>query len=252
MAYTKTTTDYGHTQKTDINNSLDFSIYQHQRRPKHDSIYTNDHKIKALTHSLAFALYTKRLQPENPFNDGIRNDNYYECLTDYDTNDDDNNYGNENTNPEYYNGHIHNNGTTQNINNGYNPSLPPCIKRMCTLTEFLPSPMNEQSTMAPTNTNGKHTQHNTSHNDYNKATTSPHHTNTHHNGNTTHASNLHPPSTQRHRLITKPSDRPSNATTAYYSNWQKLIRPIYRWTRKHLDSFFDLAEMACEWNINPG
>ena len=31
-----------------------------------------------------------------------------------------------------------------------------------------------------------------------------------------------------------------------------LTQPILQWTQQHLDSFFALVEMACEWNIDPG
>jgi hypothetical protein len=34
--------------------------------------------------------------------------------------------------------------------------------------------------------------------------------------------------------------------------WQHQARPIIKWTRQHLDSFLALAEVACEWNIEPG
>ena len=34
--------------------------------------------------------------------------------------------------------------------------------------------------------------------------------------------------------------------------WQHQARPIFEWTRQHLDSFLALAELACKWNIEPG
>ena len=45
---------------------------------------------------------------------------------------------------------------------------------------------------------------------------------------------------------------PTHDTTACFAHWTHLTLPILRWTQRHLDSFFDLAEMACEWNIDPG
>ena len=34
--------------------------------------------------------------------------------------------------------------------------------------------------------------------------------------------------------------------------WQPQARPIIQWTKQHLDSFLALAEVACEWNVEPG
>jgi hypothetical protein len=56
----------------------------------------------------------------------------------------------------------------------------------------------------------------------------------------------------------------NHGTTKYHSThgnsqdshmsmkWQTQVRPIIQWTRQHLDSYLALAEVACEWNVDPG
>ena len=56
----------------------------------------------------------------------------------------------------------------------------------------------------------------------------------------------------QHRMTVPPPDHLTNDTPAHYLTWHNLTQPILQWTRQHLDSFFALAEMACEWNIDPG
>jgi hypothetical protein len=34
--------------------------------------------------------------------------------------------------------------------------------------------------------------------------------------------------------------------------WQPQVRPVIQWTRQHLDSILALAEVACEWIVEPG
>ena len=160
--------------------------------------------------------------------------------------------------------HMARNNMTSHINNG-NPihtqgkqtillssfpslSPPTHLNRITISQHFQLNP--DQSTMAPPNIHCKNTQQATYRTEYDNATTY-HNANNNSNGNTTNSLNLQPPAKYQHCLTTKLADSPHN-DTADYSTLHNLTWPIYQWTQWHLDSFFDLAEMACEWNIDPG
>ena len=155
----------------DTTNSPDFSIYQCRQQSKHGSLSTHEQLLTTPTHSLALAISDKQLQLKNPLCAGIRNDNYYECLTDYDINVEDEDYDNDNTITASYNGHIKNKGNLHYIQNDHNLTLPPRINQICTFKDFLPSPIPINSTMTKQYTNGNLThQKKTESNKYNNDT----------------------------------------------------------------------------------
>ena len=137
----------------DITISLDFSVYQCRCQPNHGSLSNNGYTLNSPTPSIC-------------------NDNYDACLTTYDINDTDEEYGNDHTTYASHNGHINYNGTSPHISNDYNPSLPPCINQICTLIDFFPSPIPLHPTMTPHYTKGNPTQQ--EHDDGNKHNNATH------------------------------------------------------------------------------
>jgi len=56
-----------------------------------------------------------------------------------------------------------------------------------------------------------------------------------------------------HKGTTKHPSTHGTSKDSHMSNkWQPQVRPIIQWTRQHLDSFLALAEVACEWIVDPG
>jgi hypothetical protein len=207
-----------HPQQMDTTNSLDFSVYQCHRRSKNGSTSTNGHMLTAPTHPHALALYDKQLQPKNLLYEDIRNDNYYACLTAYDTHDEDDDYGNDNTTTASYNGHIKNKGNLHQIQKDHNPSLPPCIKRTCTFKDFLPFPLPLNSTMTQQYTNGTltHQKKNDGHN-YNNETNSNNGINNHH-GNKPHL--------RTHRTSTACNDNEIPSACRPHEILTRKVQPI--------------------------
>ena len=87
------------TPQTDGTTFLALSISKQQRWPNHGS-ETGD-KTNATTLLFDIPIPNKRQQPMNESNDGIRTKNYYACLDNGETDEDDNEYSNATTNDEY-------------------------------------------------------------------------------------------------------------------------------------------------------
>jgi hypothetical protein len=73
------------------------------------------------------------------------------------------------------------------------------------------------------------------------------HGNWYNNGNNgTLGSNGHKGTTKHH------STHGTSKDSHMRNKWQPQVRPIIQWTCQHLDLFLALAEVACEWIVDPG
>ena len=118
----------------DDTNSHTFSIYQCWHQPTHDLIPNNGNKINELTTSSDLPHFNKHLQPNNASYDSLHNDNYYACLTNDDTDDETDTYGNTNTDDAFTNnGNIHINGNNTNTDT-QTPSQSSSLHDISTLT----------------------------------------------------------------------------------------------------------------------
>ena len=77
--------DDTYTHNTDAPTSLAFSVYHRKRRPKNRSATNAGHTTNATTTLLTLSLYNKPPQPNTAPNDGTCTNNYYACLDDNDT-----------------------------------------------------------------------------------------------------------------------------------------------------------------------
>jgi hypothetical protein len=229
---------------------LTFSTPKKQRRHNHGSEKDTGDKRNATTLSLATSTPNQR-------HAGIRTTNYYECLYNGNTDEDDNEYGTATTNDEYQHTPIKTNGLNNHTPDNHTPSQPSSLHDISTL---IPPPVPPCSTMTHQNIHGTNATHNG--NDINGTTAPPGNItsiqNT--NGNTkSNTGNMNgnehngTAQTNGYNGATSSNDTHSNNQDSHTSiKWQPQARPIIQWTRQHLDSYLALAEVACEWNVDPG
>jgi hypothetical protein len=225
---------------------LTFSTPKKQRRHNHGSEKDTGDKRNATTLSLATSTPNQR-------HAGIRTTNYYECLYNGNTDEDDNEYGTATTNDEYQHTPIKTNGLNNHTPDNHTPSQPSSLHDISTLTPSLPTPVPPCFKMAQNNTNGNNATPTAQNNTNGKNTT---HSNNGTNGMTGppgNPTNIHNNGTTKSNTGSMNGTKQNGTQDSHTSmKWQPQARLITQWTRQHLDSFLALAEVACEWNIEPG
>jgi hypothetical protein len=239
------------TPQTDGTTFLALSTSKQQRWPNHGS-ETGD-KTNATTLLFDIPIPNKRQQPMNESNDGIRTKNYYACLDNGETDEDDNEYSNATTNDEFLRALTKTNDNTNHNPTNHTPSQPSSLHDISTLMSSLPTPVPPCFKMAQNNTNGNNATPTAQNNTNGKNAT---HSNNGTNGMTGppgNPTNTHNNGTTKSNTGSMNSTKQNGTQDSHTSmKWQPQARLITQWTRQHLDSFLALAEVACEWNIEPG
>jgi hypothetical protein len=241
------------TPNTDGITFLTFSTSKkRQWHTNHGSEKDTGDKRNVPTLSIATSIPNQRQQTMNESNDGIYTKNYYECLYNGETDEDDNEYGTATTNDEYQN--------TPTTNNGLNNHTPSTTSSLHDISTLIPPLVPPSSTMAPHQTiNGNHVTHTGNDTD---GTVPPGNLNGIQNTNGTTKGNTGNMNGNKQNDRAQPNgyhgatsgnDTHTNKQVSYTSmKWQPQARLIIQWTRQHLDSYLALAEVACEWNVDPG